>query len=222
MSAIRRDPDVYVRCTLVENETCAGTHCSFLSSRRLSKEDGDDQSQEKQAAIIRPSCFTRETLRAFASEPVETAGTGGFGRSSTAVESLGSQMAKMGIDGAAMQASATQIIEGIMCRPPGGPRSLRCTSLGRLHSSQGTDHRMLIHAHVQISRRPEVSVSEDLLRNLDVPGCVENSLSQGVTESTAHDRCDLCKEIDNRLRKYPNIAPYSNSERPIVISSVDS
>ena len=75
------------------------------------------------------------------------------------------------------------IIKRILCRFPGGPRSLRCTSLGaRLHSSQGAHHRVLIDTHIQISRRAEVSMSENLLRNLDVPGRVENSLSQCVTE----------------------------------------
>jgi hypothetical protein len=73
------------------------------------------------------------------------------------------------------------IFKRILCRFPGC--SLRCTSLGAsLHSSQGADHRMLIDAHIQLSRRAEVSMSENLLGNLDVPGCVENSLSQCVTE----------------------------------------
>jgi hypothetical protein len=71
------------------------------------------------------------------------------------------------------------VTKRILCRFPGGPRSLRCTSLGTsLHSSQGADDRMLIDAYKPISRRAEVSMSENLLRNLDVPGRIQNSLSQ--------------------------------------------
>ena len=73
------------------------------------------------------------------------------------------------------------ISERILCRLPRGLRSLHGSSVrARLGSSQCAYHRVLIDTHIQICRRAEMSMAENLLRNLDVPGCVEDSLSQSV------------------------------------------
>jgi hypothetical protein len=108
------------------------------------------------------------------------------------------------------------IIKRILCGFPGGPRSLRCTSLGAgLHGSESAHHRLLIDAHIQISRRAEMSMSEYLLRDLDVPGCVDDSLSQCVTEEMwmnhytrftrlRAEELRIAKDLDLQIHKQSN------------------